>query len=171
VLQAGEIAEAVRSYEQAVRLAGKSAPGVYKLMGQLARRSAAGTGVAVDQLESSLPAVDVLPDHRIDELEDAAAGDPPSSPIAPKTMLLSGSVKSNLFMREACFTTAPFILSSSAALPVIRLTQCVCPVSIWVLEWIARVLEFEGMLCGLQLCRQLGGQATGGRGNAEEGGG
>lgn len=97
MLQAGEIAEAVRSYEQAVRLAGKSAPGVYKLMGQLARRSAAGTGVAVDQLESSLPAVDGLPAHRIDELEDAAAGDPPSSPVAPKTMLLRGSVKSNLF--------------------------------------------------------------------------
>ncbi|CAL8460581.1 g110 [Coccomyxa elongata] len=73
-LKAGEVAEAVESYEQAVRLAGKSAPGVYKLMGQLARRSAAGTGVAVDQLESSLPPLDPLPASRIDELEEAAGG-------------------------------------------------------------------------------------------------
>ena len=73
--QAGEIAEAVKSYEQAVKLSGKSAPGVYKLMGQLARRSAARTGVEVAQLESSLPPVDSLPAHKIDELEDAAAGD------------------------------------------------------------------------------------------------
>ena len=73
--QAGEVAEAVKSYEQAVKLAGKSAPGVYKLMGQLARRSAAGTGVAVDQLESSLPPVEPLPANRIDELEEAAGGE------------------------------------------------------------------------------------------------
>lgn len=72
--QAGEIAEAVKSYEQAVKLAGKSAPGVYKLMGQLARRSAAGTRVAVEQLQSSLPPVESLPAQKIDELEDAAAG-------------------------------------------------------------------------------------------------
>ncbi|KAK9908732.1 hypothetical protein WJX75_002041 [Coccomyxa subellipsoidea] len=73
-LKAGEIAEAVKSYEQAVKLAGKSAPGVYKLMGQLARRSAAGTRVAVEQLQSSLPPVESLPAQKIDELEDAAAG-------------------------------------------------------------------------------------------------
>ena len=90
--QAGEIAEAVKSYEQAVKLAGKSAPGVYKLMGQLARRSAAGTRVAVEQLQSSLPPVESLPAQKIDELEDAAAGklSPPVCPArGPKTILSS----------------------------------------------------------------------------------
>lgn len=72
--QAGDVQSAVKSYERAVKLAGKDAPGVYKLMGELARRSAALPGVALDQLEGSLPSIDSLPSHKVDELEDAAAG-------------------------------------------------------------------------------------------------
>jgi hypothetical protein len=75
-VQEGDVANAVKTYERAAKLAGEDAPGVYKLTGQLARRSAALPGVSVDQLESSLPPINSLPSQRVDELEDAAAGAP-----------------------------------------------------------------------------------------------
>ncbi len=72
--QAGDVKSAVKSHELAAKLAGEDAPGVYRLMGQLARASAALPGVALGQLEDSLPPVKSLPSPKVDELEEAAAG-------------------------------------------------------------------------------------------------
>ncbi len=69
---------ASRSYERAVRLAGRAAPGALRLMAQLARRSAVANlgsgGIAIADMEAGLPPLERLAPARVDELEAAAAG-------------------------------------------------------------------------------------------------
>lgn len=67
--------EASQTYDKAVKQTGGDAPGLYKLMGQLARHSTVpGSGVSVEALESSLVPAESLPGSKLDELEEAAAG-------------------------------------------------------------------------------------------------
>ena len=74
-LQLGNVKEASQTYDKAVKQMGGDAPGLYKLMGQLARHSTVpGSGVSVESLESSLATADSLPASKVDELEEAAAG-------------------------------------------------------------------------------------------------
>lgn len=74
--QVGDVAAASRSYERAVALAGRNAPGVFRLMAELARRSASSgaAGGVVADLRANLPPIEELAPQRVDELEDAAAG-------------------------------------------------------------------------------------------------
>lgn len=78
LLQLGDTAGASRSYERAVKLAGAAAPGVYRLMAQLARRCAAAqlgpAGIDIAELEAGLPPLEALSKERVDALEGAAAG-------------------------------------------------------------------------------------------------
>lgn len=74
-LQLGEVREASQTYDKAAKQTGGDAPGLYKLMGQLARHSTVpGSGVSVENLESSLAPAESLPASKLDELEEAAAG-------------------------------------------------------------------------------------------------
>jgi len=73
--QLGDVKEASQTYDKAVKQTGGDAPGLYKLMGQLARHSTVpGSGISVENLESSLAAAESLPANKLDELEEAAAG-------------------------------------------------------------------------------------------------
>ncbi len=74
-LQLGNVKDASQTYDKAVKQMGGDAPGLYKLMGQLARHSTVpGSGVSVASLESSLANAESLPASKVDELEEAAAG-------------------------------------------------------------------------------------------------
>ena len=74
-LQLGDVKDASQTYDKAVKQMGGDAPGLYKLMGQLARHSTVpGSGVSVASLESSLANAERLPASKVDELEEAAAG-------------------------------------------------------------------------------------------------
>ena len=74
-MQLGDVKEASQTYDKAVKQTGGDAPGLYKLMGQLARHSTVpGSGVSVDTLESSLAPAESLPASKLDDLEEAAAG-------------------------------------------------------------------------------------------------
>ena len=67
--------EASQTYDKAVKQTGGDAPGLYKLMGQLARHSTVpGSGVSVETLESSLAPAESLPASKLDDLEEAAPG-------------------------------------------------------------------------------------------------
>ena len=75
-LQLGDVKEASQTYDKAVKQTGGDAPGLYKLMGQLARHSTVpGSGVSVETLESSLAPAESLPAGKLDDLEEAAPGD------------------------------------------------------------------------------------------------
>ena len=74
-LQLGNVKEASQTYDKAVKQTGGDAPGLYKLMGQLARHSTVpGSGVSVETLESSLAPAESLPASKLDDLEEAAPG-------------------------------------------------------------------------------------------------
>ena len=74
-LQLGDVKEASQTYDKAVKQTGGDAPGLYKLMGQLARHSTVpGSGVSVETLESSLAPAESLPASKLDDLEEAAPG-------------------------------------------------------------------------------------------------
>ena len=73
--QLGEVKEASQTYDKAVKQTGGDAPGLYKLMGQLARHSTVpGSGVSVETLESSLAPAQSLLASKLDDLEEAAPG-------------------------------------------------------------------------------------------------
>ncbi|CAL5219381.1 g1203 [Coccomyxa viridis] len=74
-LKLGDVKEASQTYDKAVKQTGGDAPGLYKLMGQLARHSTVpGSGVSVETLESSLAPAESLPAGKLDDLEEAAPG-------------------------------------------------------------------------------------------------